>query len=177
MYAFSNAANSVHSEDIKLLMKQYSGKSMISFAGGMPNNDLFPIQEIEEIYHTLPENLKKLCFQYGPTSGFPPLVKSVEKLLLKKGLPTQRNKVLITTGSLQAISIITQEFVNEGDVILTENPSFVGALSVFETYGAEIHGIPIDKNGIDITALAFCGYDNLTFSRIFNFVSKTFPIC
>ena len=153
MYAFSDAVNSRHSEDVKLLMKQSSGKNMISFAGGMPNNDMFPVKEIDEIYNTLPEDLKKLCFQYGPTFGFPPLIKTLEKYLKKKGLNVEKNKILITTGSLQAISIITQEFVNAGDVILTENPSFVGALTVFETYGAEIHGIPIDKDGINIEAL------------------------
>ncbi len=143
----------MHAEDVKLLMKQSSGKSMISFAGGMPNNDLFPVQQIDEIYNALPDHLKKLSFQYGPTSGFPPLVKSIEKYLKKKDLPIHQNKVLITTGSLQAISIITQEFVNKGDVILTENPCFVGALTVFETYGANIHGVPIDENGINISAL------------------------
>ncbi|MDH5414973.1 MAG: PLP-dependent aminotransferase family protein [Flavobacteriaceae bacterium] len=152
-YAFSNAVNSMHSEDIKLLMKQSSGKSMISFAGGMPNNDLFPVKQIDEIYNSLPEDIKKLCFQYGPTSGYPPLIKSLQSYLQKKGLPVKENKILITTGSLQAISIITQEFVNEGDIILTENPCFVGALSVFETFGAEIHSIPIDKDGIDINSL------------------------
>jgi DNA-binding transcriptional MocR family regulator len=145
--------NSMHAEDVKRLMKQSSGKSMISFAGGMPNNNLFPVKQIDEIYNTLPDNLKKLSFQYGPTSGFPPLVKSIEKYLKKKGIPIRDNKILITTGSLQAISIITQEFVNKGDVILTENPCFVGALTVFETYGAKIHGVPIDENGIVISEL------------------------
>ena len=153
MISFSNAVNSMHSEDIKLLMQQSSGKNMISFAGGMPNNDLFPVKQIDEIYNNLPEDIKKLCFQYGPTSGYPPLIKSLETYLEKKGLPIQNNKILISTGSLQAISIITQEFVNECDIILTENPCFVGALSVFETYGAKIHSIPIDKDGINITAL------------------------
>ena len=153
MLKFSNAVNSMHSEDVKVLMKQSSGKSMISFAGGMPNNDLFPINGINEIFNNLPDDLRKLCFQYGPTSGYPPLVKSLENYLLKKGLDITDNQILITTGSLQAISIITQEFVNAGDVILTENPCFVGALSVFETYEADIHGIPIDKDGIDIEAL------------------------
>ena len=153
MYAFSNAVNSMHSEDIKLLMKQASGKSMISFAGGMPNNDLFPVKQIDDIYNSLPEDIKKLCFQYGPTSGYPPLIKSLQSYLQKKGLPVQDNKILITTGSLQAISIITQEFINEGDIVLTENPCFVGALSVFETFGADIHSIPIDSEGIDIDAL------------------------
>ena len=153
MFKFSNAVNSMHSEDVKTLMKQSSGKNMISFAGGMPNNDLFPINGITEIFDNLPDNLRKLCFQYGPTSGYPPLVKSLEEYLLKKGLETKDNRILITTGSLQAISIVTQEFVNPGDVILTENPCFVGALTVFETYEADIHGIPIDKDGIDIEAL------------------------
>ena len=153
MYAFSKAVNSMHSEDVKQLMKQASGKSLISFAGGMPNNDLFPVEQIDEIYNSLPDEVKKLCFQYGPTSGYPPLVKSLELYLKNKWLAVRDNKILVTTGSLQAISIITQEFVNEGDIILTENPCFMGALSVFETYGAEIHSIPIDKNGIDIEAL------------------------
>ncbi len=150
---FSHMVNSMHAEDVKILMKQSSGKNVISFAGGMPNNDLFPVQQIDEIYGTLPLDLKKLSFQYGPTSGYPPLVRSIEKYLRKKGLPVDENKTLVTTGSLQAISIITQEFVNKGDVILTENPCFVGALTVFETYGADIQGIPIDEHGIKIDAL------------------------
>jgi len=153
MYEFSRSVNSIHSEDIKLLMKLSSGKNVISFAGGMPNNDLFPVEQIDEIYNSLPEEIKKLCFQYGPTSGYPPLVKSLQGHLKIKGLPVDTNKILISTGSLQAISIITQEFVDPGDIVLTENPSFVGALSVFETYEAEIHGIPLDKDGIDIEAL------------------------
>ncbi len=152
-YLFSHMVNSMHAEDVKLLMKQSSGKSMISFAGGMPNNDLFPVKQIDEIYNSLPDNLKKLCFQYGPTSGFPPLIKSLEKYLEKKGLPIKSDKILVTTGSLQAISIITQAFVNKGDIILTESPCFVGALTVFETYGADIQGVPIDENGIIISEL------------------------
>lgn len=153
MYDFSRSVNSMHAEDIKILMKQSSRTGLISFAGGMPNNDLFPIRQMDEIYRELPDELKKLCFQYGPTTGYPPLVASLQKFLKKKDLPVDKNKILVTTGSLQAISIITQEFVNEGDVILTENPCFVGAISIFETYGAKIISIPIDKDGIDISAL------------------------
>lgn len=153
MYTFSRAVNSMHSEDIKLLMKQSSGEGIISFAGGMPNNDLFPVSEIDQIYNNLNNDIKKLCFQYGPTTGYPPLVRSLQKLMLRKGLPAKTDNILITTGSLQAISIITQEFVNEGDIILTESPCFVGAISVFETYGAKIISIPIDKEGIDVEAL------------------------
>ncbi len=153
MYNFSRKVNSEHSEDIKALMQHSTGKNLISFAGGMPNNDLFPVAEIDEIYTNLPREIKKIGFQYGPTSGYPPLRINLKKYLKKKGLPVRNNRILITTGSLQAISIITQEFVNEGDIILTENPSFVGALSVFETYRANVIGIPIDENGIIIEEL------------------------
>lgn len=153
MYDFSRAVNSVHSADIKRLMKQASGPGLISFAGGMPNNELFPTRQIDEIFNNLPSDLKKTCFQYGPTSGHPSLIESVRERLDNKGIPESDNKLLITTGSLQAISIITQEFIDEGDVILTENPCFVGALSVFETYGAEVHAVPIDEEGIVIEAL------------------------
>jgi DNA-binding transcriptional MocR family regulator len=153
MYNFSRKVNSEHSEDIKTLMQHAVGKNLISFAGGMPNNDLFPVNEIDEIYNKLPLDLKKTGFQYGPTSGYPPLVNNIKTYLKEKGLPVENNKVLITTGSLQAISIITQELINEGDIILTENPSFVGALSVFETYRANVIGIPIDEHGIIIEEL------------------------
>jgi 2-aminoadipate transaminase len=153
MYTFSRSVNSMHSEDIKALMKQSSGTGLISFAGGMPNNDLFPIHQMDEIYNGLADNLKKLCFQYGPTAGYPPLIASLKKILKGKGLPVSINKILVTTGSLQAISIITQEFVNEGDVVLTENPCFVGAISIFETYGAKMVSVPIGKDGIDIEIL------------------------
>jgi DNA-binding transcriptional MocR family regulator len=153
MHNFSRKVNSEHSEDIKALMQHAVGKHLISFAGGMPNNDLFPVKEIDEIYNNLPDEIKRIGFQYGPTSGYPPLVRNLKTYLKNKGLPIKSNKILITTGSLQAISIITQELINEGDIILTENPSFVGALSVFETYRANVIGIPIDEHGIIIDEL------------------------
>jgi len=173
MYVFSRAVNSKHSEDIKLLMKQSSKDGLISFAAGMPNNDLFPVKEIDEILSNLSDDMKKSCFQYGPTSGYPPLVNSLQKMMLKRGLTIGSDKVLVTTGSLQAISIITQEFVNEGDVILTECPCFVGALSVFETYRAKIIGIPIDHQGIDIEALKEA-ISNLTQKPKFLYITPNF---
>jgi len=153
MYYFSRAVNSMHASDIKKLMKHVTLKDAISFAGGMPNNDLFPIEQIDEIYNSISDSLKRTAFQYGPTAGYKPLINSIKKYLKPKGLPVNTNNILITTGSLQAISIITQEFVNSGDVILTETPCFVGALSVFETYRAKIISVPLDENGINIEKL------------------------
>lgn len=134
-------------------MQHASGPGMISFAGGMPDNRLFPTDELDQVYDSLTDQEKRNCFQYGPTSGYPPLIRAVERRLDAKGIPLKDRKLLITTGSLQAISIITQVLIDEGDVILTEDPCFVGALTIFETYGADIRSVPVDAHGIQMDRL------------------------
>ncbi len=150
MYAFSKSVEQLRSSEIRDLMKLATQPGIISFAGGMPNNDLFPVKEIDNIYNNLTPEIKKTAFQYGPTPGYPPLLNSLKKFLKKKGLPVDSNKLLITTGSLQAINILTKEFIDPEDIILTENPSFIGAISVFKSYQARMESIPVDKEGIDI---------------------------
>ena len=153
MYAFSKSVKELRSSEIRDLMKLATSPNIISFAGGMPNNDLFPIEEIDEIFANLKPSLKKTAFQYGPTQGYPPLVKSLRKFLADKGLPVENNRLLITTGSLQAINILTKEFIDPGDIILTESPSFIGAISVFKSYQARMESIPVLEDGIDIGIL------------------------
>ncbi len=150
MYAFSKSVEQLRTSEIRDLMKLATQPGIISFAGGMPNNDLFPIKEIDEIFNNLPPVKKKTAFQYGPTPGYPPLLKSLKKFLKNKGLPVESNRLLITTGSLQAINILTKEFIDPGDTIITENPSFIGAISVFKSYMARMESVPVNKEGIDI---------------------------
>jgi len=76
--------------------------------------------------------------QYGPTSGIPELLGTLQEFLRKKGLPVDNNKLMITTGSLQAINILTKTFIDPGDTIVVENPCFIGAISAFKSYEAEI---------------------------------------
>lgn len=154
MYAFSKSVKDLRSSEIRDLMKLATRPDIISFAGGMPNNNLFPVKEIDEIYNNLPLGIKKTAFQYGPTSGYPPLLKSLREFLRKKGLPVDTNKLMITTGSMQAINILTKEFVDPGDTVITENPSFIGAISVFKSYQARIESIPLQKDGLNIGILS-----------------------
>ena len=153
MYAFSKSVKQLRSSEIRDLMKLATQPGIISFAGGMPNNNLFPIKEIDDIFLNLDEDIKKTAFQYGPTAGYPPLLESLKEFLRKKGLPVDTNKLLITTGSLQAINILTKEFIDPGDIILTENPSFIGAISVFKSYQAIMESIPLTADGLDIGIL------------------------
>jgi 2-aminoadipate transaminase len=153
MYRFSKATEQLRTSEIRDLMSLAIKPDIITFAGGMPGNDLFPIKEVDDIYNSLSENKKQIAFQYGPTPGYPPLLESLKEFLRKKGLPVDENKLMITTGSLQAINILAKIFLDPGDEIITEYPCFIGAISAFQSYGAKIAAIDIDKEGILIDQL------------------------
>jgi len=150
---FSQTVQHIRSSEIRDLMKLATRPDIISFAGGMPNNDLFPVKEVDEIILKMDPNLKKTAFQYGPTSGFPPLLEILKDYLRAKGLPVDTHKLMITTGSLQAINILGMEFIDPGDLVLTETPSFIGGIAVFKAFQADIKGIPLQKDGLDLDEL------------------------
>jgi len=153
MYRFSQSVHSMQSSAVRELMKLAADPNIISFSGGMPNADLFPIREVDAIYASLPIKSKQDGFQYGPTPGYPPLLDSLKTYLRGKNLPVDENSVIITTGSLQAIYLTAKVFIDPGDVILTENPCFVGAITAFKSCQADLHGLPMDDSGILIPEL------------------------
>ena len=153
MIHFSKSVSSLRTSEIRDLMSLATRPDIISFAGGMPGNELFPIEEIDEIYNHLPLDIKQTAFQYGPTPGYPPLLESLKEYLAKKGMPVETNNLMITTGSLQAINILAKVFIDPGDVVVTENPCFIGGISAFKSYQAILHGINLDNDGINIELL------------------------
>jgi len=102
MQRFSKAVSLLRSSEIRDLMTLASRPDIISFAGGMPGNDLFPVQEIEELFSNLDEKTKQAAFQYGPTPGLPSLLESLSGFLERKGLPVKSNRLLITTAGTQS---------------------------------------------------------------------------
>jgi len=134
-------------------MSLASRPDIISFAGGMPGNDLFPVEEVEELFRNLDPKTKQAAFQYGPTPGLPSLLESLSGYLERKGLPVQKNRLMITTGSQQALSILARAFIDPGDRVLSEYPCFIGAIAAFKACGADIVSIPVDEEGIDIGML------------------------
>ena len=150
---FSQTVQHIRSSEIRDLMKLATRPDIISFAGGMPNNDLFPVAEVDEIILQMEPELKKIAFQYGPTSGYPPLLEILKEYLRSKGLPVDTHQLMITTGSLQAINILGMEFIDPGDLVLTETPSFIGGIAVFKAFQANIQGIPLQDDGMDLDKL------------------------
>lgn len=148
MPSFSKCVQEMRTSEIRDLMSLATRPEIISFAGGMPNNDLFPVQEIDDIYNNLSDREKKIGFQYGPTSGYPPLIESVKEYLRTKNLPVDTNELMITAGSLQAINIVAKLYVNPGETVVTENPCFIGGTSAFKSYQADIASVEMDENGM-----------------------------
>ncbi|MBN1462359.1 MAG: PLP-dependent aminotransferase family protein [Paludibacteraceae bacterium] len=153
MTRFASTIQFLRSSEIRDLMSLATAPGIISFAGGMPGNDLFPLNEVDEIYNSLSVKEKQVAMQYGPTNGLPNLLESLNEYLKAKGLPVESNRIMITTGSLQAINILAKAFVDPGDYIMVENPSFIGALSAFRSYQANLITVPMNADGIDIPQL------------------------
>lgn len=151
---FAQSTGALSSSEIRDLMSLATAPNIISFAGGMPGNDLFPLEEMDEIYNNLTDNEKQVALQYGPTSGLPSLLESLSSYLEKKGMPVKENRLMVTTGSLQAIHILARAFIDPGDSVLVENPSFIGALSAFRACQAQLKSVPLTGDGINISMLA-----------------------
>ncbi len=153
MVSFAQSVLSMRTSEIRDLMSSATDPNMISFAGGMPNNDLFPVEEVNKLYNNLPQKEKQVGFQYGPTPGFPPLLNNLKEYLRSKGMPVDTNKLMITAGSMQAISIISKVFVDPGDIVITEMPCFIGAIAAFKAQLADIKAVPLDADGMLIDEL------------------------
>lgn len=153
MVEFSASAKNMRSSEIRRLMSLAADPKIISFAGGMPANSLFPIDIMDELYANLSLYAKQIAMQYGPTSGYPPLLSSLSEYLKSRGLPLENQGLLITTGAQQAINLLTKVLVDPGDLVVTEYPSFIGALAAFMSYGANLSGVPLDNEGIDLEEL------------------------
>ncbi|HPB85747.1 MAG TPA: PLP-dependent aminotransferase family protein [Paludibacteraceae bacterium] len=150
---YSKSVSCFRSSAIRDLMSLANRPDIISFAGGMPGNELFPVEDVKEIINNLSPQQWVDAMQYGPTAGYPPLIEAIKAWLKGKGFPVETNQVIITTGSLQALNITSKIFIDPEDTVLVENPSFIGAISAFRSYQAKIKGVAIDADGIVIDEL------------------------
>lgn len=153
MTDFSSSAKQMRSSEIRRLMKLAADPSIISFAGGMPANTLFPTDVVDELFNGLSLSLKQAALQYGPTPGYSPLLESLKKYLESRGIATENQDLIITTGAQQALNLVAKVFINPGDYVVTEYPSFIGGIAAFKSYEANLVGIPLDNDGIDIKKL------------------------
>lgn len=139
---------------IREMLKVTADPSIISFAAGNPSSEAFPHEELGEVIAGIFSADPSGALQYSITEGFAPLRKlTADRLKNKYGIGTEDDDLIITSGGQQGIDLMVKCLVNEGDCVICENPSFIGALNSFRSYGANIIGIPMDNDGMDIDAL------------------------
>ena len=141
---FSDDVGSFFRSPVRDIFKKVDLNSIYSFAGGYPSAETFPLEEIRRTMSEVIDKYAGKAFQYGATQGVPELREAVAS---RYGVPVER--VQITSSSQQGIDVCTRVLVNPGDVILTSNPSYLGALQSFCSYRADIRGISHDN---DLTA-------------------------
>ncbi len=133
---------------IRELLRMTTESDLISFAGGLPAPELFPLERCQEAACRILSEYGAMALQYGPTEGFLPLRQFICDLMRRYGIGAQPANVVITNGSQQALDLIGKLLVNPGDRILVEEPTYLGALQAWNAYQAAYAPVPIDDQGL-----------------------------
>jgi len=127
--------------------------ALISFASGIGDANLFPAEDIRKAVQAVMRRDGIATLDYGERNGYGPLRASIAHILGSQGIQTQPENILITAGSQQALSLVSQLLLNPGDVILVESPTYAGALDLFHALGFKVVGIPVDAQGMQVEGL------------------------
>jgi 2-aminoadipate transaminase len=147
-HRFAQRTKSVKSSTIRELLKLTQRPEVISFAGGLPAPDVFPVERFETACHRVLEAKGAMALQYSASEGYTPLREYLAQKMAKYGIIAGPDNVLITSGSQQALDLIGKLLINPGDRILLEAPTYLGALQAFNVYGAEYVSVPVDQDGL-----------------------------
>ena len=149
-YIFSDKLSALKPSAIREIFKSLTDPTIISFAAGNPNPLSFPVEALAK----LSAADAAYALQYGITEGYAPLRESIAARIYEKfGIGREFDQTIVTTGGQQGIELACKAFCNEGDAVICENPSFIGALNAFRSNGARTIGVPLRADGIDLTVL------------------------
>ncbi|SER36418.1 2-aminoadipate transaminase [Gracilibacillus ureilyticus] len=151
-YGFSERVKFMKSSAVRDILKVINQGNIISFAGGLPEESLFPVKAVDAAFHKAVTTNNK-ALQYGETEGVAALRAALAERMRKKGLIRDPDNILITSGSQQAIDLFSRVMFNKGDIILTENPTYLAALQVFESYETRVVAVDSDDDGMVIADL------------------------
>lgn len=152
---FSDRISDVPRSFIREILKVAIDPAVISFAGGLPNRDFFPVAALQEATHRVFETAGKEALQYANSEGDIVLREMIaQRYRQKKGLEVKVENILITSGSQQGLDLMGKILLNEGDPVAIEEPGYLGAIQAFSVYRARFHPVPVSEEGMDTEALA-----------------------
>jgi 2-aminoadipate transaminase len=151
---FSERTSAIKASEIRELLKLTERPDIISFAGGLPAPELFPIDKIEAINSRVLREDGKSALQYSTTEGYIPLREVIAKQrMVFTGIKADIDNIMITSGSQQGLEFSAKIFIDKGDIILCESPSYLGALNAFKAYQPRFIEIPMDDDGMIVEEL------------------------
>ena len=151
---FSVSASKMKASKIRELMKYAAMDGVISFGGGSPDSANFPFDDIRNIINGWDNKKMAVAMQYGTTDGYPPLIEAIKNRMINlKKLNPEGQKIMVTTGGQQGIYLISKVLVSADDVVLVEEPSFIGAMASFLSNQAELVGVPLESDGVNLDKL------------------------
>ena len=151
---FSDRISDVPRSFIRDILKMTLDESIISFAGGMPNRDLFPVKEINAAVNRLFAECGKDILQYSTSEGYRGLREWIAgRYRGRMGIDVHPDNILITSGSQEGLDLLGKTFLNEGDNVVIEEPGYLGAIQAFSVYKARFHPVPVDMCGMDAVRL------------------------
>lgn len=153
-YTFSNKISSLQPSAIREILKATSDPSIIPFAAGNPAPDAFPVDAVRTITKKILEEHSIDALQYGVTEGYAPLRKTIlDWMAQRENIGQDFDDILIVSGATQVMDLTTKVLCNEGDTIVCEEPSFIGSLNCFRSYGCKLKGVPVEADGMNVDAL------------------------
>lgn len=138
---------------IREILNFASSSGVISFAGGIPEESLFPVSEIKQSVDNILSRNPYRALQYGPSEGHSLLREHIALEYQKKGIPFTKENILITNGSQQGLDLIGKLFLNKGDYALVEAPSYLGAIQSFSQYECNFGEVALEPDGLHIPSL------------------------
>jgi 2-aminoadipate transaminase len=151
---FSDRIADVPRSFIRDILKIAVQSDVISFAGGLPNRDLFPIEQLQASTNKVFETVGRQALQYAESEGLPSLREYIaNEYRTKKGIDVDPNRVLITNGSQQGLDLLAKTILNEGEDVVLEEPAYLGAIQSFSVFKARFTQVKMNEDGIDCHAL------------------------
>lgn len=158
-HRYAQRMQNMGSSIIRELLKLTQDPEIISFAGGLPAPEVFPVEAFQVAMERVLRSEGPCALQYSATEGYQPLREWIVSYMARYGIEAKTENILITSGSQQALDLIGKVMINPGDLILTEQPTYLGALQAWRAYQAEYTSIPVDQDGLRTELLeeALCG--------------------
>ncbi len=145
---YAERMDNLKASEIREILKLTERPEVISFAGGLPAPELFPVEEMKAVSLKVLEEMGQEALQYSATEGYPPLRKAITERMKVFGIESDPDEILITSGSQQGLDFCAKIFIDPGDVVVVESPSYLGAINAFKAYQCDFVEVPTDQDGM-----------------------------